>query len=203
MVIRQMMPGLISIFITCFSEYMIIQSVVTTLAFPHAPFKPRDHYQCYIVVLMGHEVVGRSYLVVLSYIKPDWAEKAKFSYLWVLSTIEAILLLFFVLAAWYRFLPSVWIVLLLVFVIGAVFGLTYVNAIAFFRDRFKDNYEEFAMGFFLVAITGGVFASGLLGLYVEPILREHCTMFTNNSDFCFTRSKSLDRFTSTCIVKPN
>ena len=91
--------------------------------------------------------------------------------------------------------------LLLVFVSGAVFGLTYVNAIAFFRDRFKYNYEEFAMGFFLVAVTGGVFASALLGLYIEPILREHCTMFINNSDFCFTRSKSLDRFTSTCITK--
>ena len=91
--------------------------------------------------------------------------------------------------------------LLLVFVSGAVFGLTYVNAIAFFRDRFKDNCEEFAMGFFLVAITGGVFASALFGLYVEPILREHCTLLINNSDFCFTRSKSIDRFTSTCIIK--
>ena len=201
MVIGQMTPDLISIFIACFSEYMIIQSVVTTLAFLHAPFKPRDHYQYYIVALMGGEVVGRSYLVVLSYIKPEWAEKAKFPYLWVLSTTEAMLLLFFVLAAWYRFLPSVWIVLLLVFVSGAVFGLTYVNAIAFFRDRFKDNCEEFAMGFFLVAITGGVFASALFGLYVEPILREHCTLLINNSDFCFTRSKSIDRFTSTCIIK--
>ena len=202
MVIRQMIPDLISIFITCFSAHMTSQSVVTTLAFSQAPFKPRDHYQYYIFVLMGGEVVGRSYLVVLSYIKPEWAEKVKFPYLWVLSTIEATLLLFFVLAAWYRFLTSVWIVLLLVFVSGAVFGLTYVNAIAFFRDRFKDNDEEFAMGFFLVAISGGVFASALLGLYVEPILREHCTMFINDTDFCFTRSKSIDRFTSTCIVKP-
>ena len=203
MVIGQMMPGLISIFITCFSEYMIIQNVVTTLAFPHVPFKPRDHYQYYIVALMGGEVVGRSYLVVLSYIKAEWAEKAKFPYLWVLSTIEVMLLLFFVFAAWYRFITSVWIVLLLLFVNGAVFGLAYVNAIAFFKDSFKDSYEEFAMGFFLVAITGGVFASALLGLYVEPILREHCTMSINNSDVCFTRSKSRDRFTSTCITQPD
>ena len=92
--------------------------------------------------------------------------------------------------------------LLLVFVSGAVFGLTYVNVIAFFRDRFKDSYEQFAMGCFPVAITTGIFASALLGLYVEPILREHCTMFINNSYFCFTRSKSIDRFTSTCVIKP-
>ena len=203
MVIRQMLPGLMSIFIAWFSEYMIIQSVVTTLAFPHAPFKPRDHYQYYIFVFMGGAVVGRSYLVALSYVKPEWAEKAKFPYLWVLSMIEAMLLLLLVLAAWYRFLPSVWIVLLLVFASAAVVGVTYVNAITYFRDSFKDRDKEFAMGFFPVAVTGGIFASALLGLYVEPILREHCTMFTNNSDFCFTRSKSLNRFTSTCIIKPD
>lgn len=198
MVIRQMRPGLISIYIAFFSEYTIIQSVVTTLAFPNAPFKPRDHYQYYIFVLMGGEVLGRSYLVALSYIRAEWAEKAKFPYLWVLSIVEAMLLLFFVLAAWYRFLPSVWIVLLLVFACGAAIGATYVNAIAFFRDSFKDRYKEFAMGFFSVASAGGVFTSALLGLYVEPLLREHCTMFANNTDFCFTRSKSLDRFTSSC-----
>ena len=198
-----MLPGLISIYIAFFSEYLIIQSVVTTLAFPNAPFKPRDHYQYYIFVLMGGEVVGRSYLVALSYIKSKWAEKVKFPYLWVLSTIEVMHLLFFVLAAWYRFLPSVWIVLVLVFGCGAATGLTYVNAIAYFRDSFKDHHKEFAMGFFSVAVTGGLFASALLGLYVEPILRQHCTMFANNTDFCFTRSRSLDRFTSTCLVKPD
>ena len=93
--------------------------------------------------------------------------------------------------------------LLLVFASGAVVGVTYVNAITYFRDSFKDRDKEFALGVFPVALVGGVFAAALLGLYVEPILREHCTMLTNNSDFCFTRSKSLDRFTSTCLIKPD
>ena len=96
MIISQMLPNLIPIFIAWFSEYMIIQSVITTLAFPNAPFRPRDHYQYYIFVFLGGEVVGRSYLVVLSYVKVEWAEKAKFPYLWVLSTIEVMHLLFFV-----------------------------------------------------------------------------------------------------------
>ena len=91
----------------------------------------------------------------------------------------------------------------LVFASGTAVGITYVNAIAFFRDSFKDRYQEFAMGFFSVALAGGVFAAALLGLYVEPLLREHCTMFANNTDFCFTRSKFLDRFTSTCLMKPD
>ncbi|KAL9988094.1 hypothetical protein ACROYT_G002497 [Oculina patagonica] len=145
MVILQMLPNLIPIYITWFSGYIIIQSAITTLAFPNAPFKPRDHYQYYIFVFMGGEVVGRSYLVVLSYVKAEWAEKAKFPYLWILATIEIVHLLFFVLAAWYRFLPSVWIVLLLLFTCGVVIGAVYVNAITFFRDKFKDRYKEFAL----------------------------------------------------------
>ncbi|KAL9988099.1 hypothetical protein ACROYT_G002503 [Oculina patagonica] len=203
MVIRQMLPNLIPIYIAWFSEYMIIQSVITTLAFPNAPFRPRDHYQYYIFVFLGGEVVGRSYLVALSYIKAEWAEKAKFPYLWVLSAIEVVHLLFFVLAAWYRFLPSVWIVLLLSFTGGITIGVFFVNALAFFRDKFDDRYKEFAMGYIVVAMGGGTFTASLVGLVTEPLLRRHCMLLLNNDDYCFTRSKAREHIMSQCLVKPD
>lgn len=202
-IIRQMLPGLIPIYIAWFSEYMIIQSVITTLAFPNAPFRPRDHYQYYIFVFLGGEVVGRSYLVALSYIKPEWAEKAKFPYLWVLSTIEVMHLLFFVLAAWYRFLPSVWIVLLLSFTGGVTIGVFFVNALAFFRGKFEDRYKEFAMGYIVVAMGGGTFTASLVGLVTEPLLRRHCMFLLNNDDYCFTRSKAREHIMSHCLGKPD
>ena len=203
MVIRQMLPNLIPIYIAWFSEYMIIQAVITTLAFPNAPFRPRDHYQYYIFVFLGGEVVGRSYLVVLSYIKAEWAEKAKFPYLWVLSIIEVTHLLFFILAAWYRFLPSVWIVLLLSFTGGATIGVFFVNALAFFRDRFEGRYKEFAMGYTVVAMGGGTFTASLVGLVTEPLLRRHCMLLLKNDDYCFTRSKAREHIISHCLAKPN
>ena len=58
----------------------------------------------------------------------------------------------------------------------------------------------FAMGYISVTFGGGTLNAGLLGLHMEPLLREHCTMFVNNIDFCFTKSKSLDRFTSSCLA---
>ena len=125
--------------------------------------------------------------------KAEWAEKAKFPYLWVLGIIQIIFLLIFILAAWYRFLPSVWIVLLLTFISGLEVGASYINALGFFRDRLEGHSQEFVMGYFTVAINGGVLASALLGLY-----KEHCTMVENNTDVCFTRSHSLDMFTSSC-----
>ncbi|XP_015755812.1 PREDICTED: protein BTN1-like [Acropora digitifera] len=197
-VIWRMLPHLLPLFIAWFADYLTIQAVVTTLAFPNAPFEPRDDYQYYVVVRMLGEVVGRSYLVMLSIIKPDWVEKAKFSYLWVFAVIQAALLLFFILAAWYRFLTSIWIVVVISFFRGVVIGVAYVNALAFFRDRFEGPHREFAMGYILVSIGLGSFVAALMGLITEPLLLDHCKTLVNKTDLCFTRARSLDRFSSVC-----
>ena len=193
-----MLPHLLPLFIAWFADYLTTQAVVTTLAFPNAPFEPRDDYQYYVVVRMLGEVVGRSYLVMLSIIKPDWVEKAKFSYLWVFAVIQAALLLFFILAAWYRFLTSIWIVVVISFFRGVVIGVAYVNALAFFRDRFEGPHREFAMGYILVSIGLGSFVAALMGLITEPLLLDHCKTLVNKTDLCFTRARSLDRFSSVC-----
>ena len=86
-VIWKMLPDLITIYIAWFSEYLVYVSIVTTLAFPNAPFSTRGHYQYYIFTLTGGEAVGRSYLVILSYIKAEWAEKAKIPCLWGLAIV--------------------------------------------------------------------------------------------------------------------
>ena len=194
----QMFPNLIPTYMAWFSEFLAFTAIVTTMAFPNAPFGPSDHYQYYIFTFVGGEAVGRSYLMILFCIKAEWAESAKFPYLWVLSVIEVMHLLFFILAAWYRFLPNVSIVLLLSFTSGVSIGILYVNVLAFFRDTFDDCYQEFSMGYVPVAVNGGVLAAGFLGLYIEPLVREHCAMLVNNNDLCLTRSMTMDRFVSSC-----
>ncbi|XP_022781893.1 protein BTN1-like [Stylophora pistillata] len=201
MVIRELVPHMLTLFITIFSEYLIIQAVITTLAFPSSPFKPRDHYEYYILVFTVGEVVGRSYLAVLSCIKEDWGEKVKFPYLWVLCLVQVMDLAFLALAAWYRFLPSVWIVLPLVFVSGAAVGTFYVNVVMIFRNSIQQRFKEFAMGHIELPLAGGVLTAAMLGLYIEPLLREHCMILVDNKDFCFTRTRSFDRFSSSCFVK--
>lgn len=65
--------------------------------------------------------------------------------------VQTMYLLFLVLAAWYRFLSSVWIVLLLVFISRIVADVLYVNVVTFFRNLFRKRYMEFAMGYSAVA----------------------------------------------------
>ena len=94
----------------------------------------------------------------------------------------------------------IWIILLLSFSCGAGVGVFYVNAVAVFKVKFEGPEKEFAMGYLIVAIIAGELAAALLGLYIEPVLREHCTMILNNTGLCFTRSHSSYRLSSSCHV---
>ena len=86
----------------------------------------------------------------------------------------------------------------MVFACGVEIGVFYVNALAFFRDGFEDRYREFVMGYIMVAFGMGSFGAALMGLCTECYLLNHCATFVNNTNLCFTRSSSLDGFTSFC-----
>ena len=53
-------PLFISMFIGMFVFYLLIQAIVTSLAFSNAPFPPRDHYQYYVMAVMVGDVLGCS-----------------------------------------------------------------------------------------------------------------------------------------------
>lgn len=199
-IIWEMLPDLLPLFIGWLTEYMIIQSVVTTIAFPNAPFEPRDHYQYYIFALTAGEVLGRSYLFALSFIKEEWIEKVKFRpYLWIPAAIQVAMLVVLIFAAWYRYLTNVWFVLLILFSSGLDIGGLYGIALTFFRGRFVEPYREFAMGYIIIALDAGVLAAALISLIIEPLLLKHCQMVSpSNTEVCFTRSTSLERFNSFC-----
>lgn len=181
-------PIMSSVIIAWIAEYLIIQAVITTIAFVDAPFPPRDHYQYYIFVFLGGEFFGRSYLIFFSYIKPSWIPKLIIRRLWVLATAEVSILIFFIFAAWYRFLPSVSLPLIISFIAGVIIGIMYVNMLAVFTEIEDDTQREFVLGYASAATGCGAFTAGLLGLVIEPWLRHHCLKVAISSDYCFTRS---------------
>lgn len=189
---------LLPLFSAWFSEYMIIQSVLTTIAFTNAPFRPRDHYQYYIFVFMLGEVLGRSYNAVVSYVKPNWISTPSWKQLWTLSTIESLHLLLFLFESWYRFLPGVSAVLFLCLTAGIVIGMLFNCVLVFFRESFDQKHREFIMGYSVCAMGAGILTAALVGLYVEPLLRTHCMSTFKDSGYCFTRSSTLKDVTTRC-----
>ena len=188
--IKRVCPIIASIISAWIAEYLIIQSVITTIAFPSAPFPPRDHYQYYIFVFLFGELFGRSYLIVASYLTPSVAPKLIFRRIWFLAAAEISILVFFLCAAWFRFLTDVSIVLILAFIGGIIIGIMYVNMLAIYSETEDPTSREFVLGYASAATGAGAVTAGLLGLLVEPWLRRHCLSVVTNSNFCFTRSQS-------------
>lgn len=175
------------LFIGMFCEYLILQSVITTMAFPEAPFRPRDHYVIYSLVILAGELIGRSYGLILIFFKPDINPYTRHT--WCFASILIIELLFLVFESWYRFLTSVWIVLFLLFPVGASVGALYVTSIAITGEHETSIAKrEFSRAFVLNATPTGILAAALLGLFLESLLRKHCELITIETQYCITRS---------------
>ncbi|XP_032218146.2 protein BTN1-like [Nematostella vectensis] len=186
--VRGILPIMLSVIFAWIAEYLIIQAVITTIAFTNAPFPPRDHYQYYIFVFLGGELFGRSYLVLMSFWKPQWIPRLIIRRLWILALVEIAHLVFFAFAAWYRFLPSVAIPLILAFTAGVIIGVMYVNMLAVYTEESDPVQREFVLGYASAATGCGALTAGLLGLAIEPWLRHHCLQVSASSDYCFTRA---------------
>ena len=109
-----------------FSSFFTLQSVVTTLAFPDAPFGPRNHYIFYTLALMTGNLIGRTYALILAAINQDCRPYTRHT--WIFSSLLAVILVFLVLGSWYRFLASVWIVMALMFIVGLLTEVLYTNS---------------------------------------------------------------------------
>ena len=198
--IKQILPPIICVVISWLSEFLVMQAVITTYAFPNSPFPPRDHYQYYITLFLTGEFIGRSYLGVVALIKEELISRLIVRRLWLLTIIEVCILVFCLFAAWYRFLPDVTVLLVISFFAGLIIGIMYANVLQVFTESYEFPLREFVLGFVAVATGMGILIAGLLGLVVEPVFRKHCLTITDLETYCFTRTdpNAASNVTSLC-----
>ena len=189
----------VAFFVGYFSEFLTLNGVVTTLAFPNSLFDPRNHFVYYACVFMIGECIGRSYISFLAFINVQYA--LVITKTWILSIILFGLFNFLTLASWYRFLPSVWIVLLLCFVVGLLAGSLYLNTylVVTARGQNDEKGKAFSRAFLSVGPSAGVLFAGIVGLGLEPALRTHCLESSHFREFCFTRSMYGWNKTTSCL----
>lgn len=182
-----------------FSEFVTLNAVVTTIAFPNSLFDPRSHYVYYACVFMIGEFIGRSYLTFLSLVKCSYTPVLTRT--WILSAILFSLLVFLTLSSWYRFVHSVWIVLALCFLVGVLAGSLYLNTFLVATAGGSDdiNGKAFSRAFLSVGPSAGVLLAGVVGLALEPALRRHCLEHAKYGEFCFTRSMTGWNKTTSCL----
>ena len=81
----KILPFMVALFLSFFSEYLSISSVVTTIAFPNSHVLPRDHYVYYMLSYGIGKFVGRGYLFLFAFLPPDAMEFLKCSRTWIFT----------------------------------------------------------------------------------------------------------------------
>ena len=186
-VVSQLLPLVLSLFVAYVSEYVTIQAVITTMSFSNAPFPPRVHYRYYVFIFLAGEFLARSYLAFIGFVRPHLVSTFAIHRIWVLSLVLLCHLVFLLSAAWYRFVHDVWIVFTFIFTAGLAAGAAFANAFMVVAETAKPEHKEFAMGFATIGMGAGTFVAGVIGLLLEPLIREHCLVVSSVPDNCFTR----------------
>ena len=178
-------------FLIYYASNLAMNAVVTTLAFSEASFLPRDQYQYYALMQHLGKFLGRIYILTVSCACPKAVPYIRIRKIWILSLMECLHLLFFLMASWFHFFSSVWIVVALCFTEGFLKGSLYVNSAYIVHDMHSTpNQREFALSLLMVGNDAGSLSAGFMGLYVEPKLKAHCSNSYGDAKYCLTRYES-------------
>ncbi|KAL8789504.1 MAG: hypothetical protein Q9213_001117 [Squamulea squamosa] len=85
-------------------------------------------------------------------------------YLYSLGFLQCLNLALLILQSLYTFLPSVYIVFAMIFWVGIIGGLVYVNTYAKIADDVPEEEREFALGAVTVSDSAGITLAGLVGV---------------------------------------
>ena len=184
------MSAKMSEIITCLTGllciYITLQGTTSTLVYKDVSLKPREVFVVYNSLYTLSSSVGRSSSCVISVINPSFNSYTKHT--WALATTEVALMLVLLMDSWYRFLNNTFLVCLLIACLGLTFGILYVNAIGMVGQN-EVRKSEIVRAFFITASAGGNLMAGMLALYVEPIVYQHCLYITNaKAELCLARS---------------
>lgn len=141
------------------AEYTINQGVSPTLLFPlkESPFtRFRSFYPAYNAIYQVGVFISRSstpFFRIHNLYLPSWLQVFNL----VLLTLHAL----------FDFIPSVYLVFVIIFWEGLLGGLVYVNTFAEIGDRVPQEDREFSLGATTVSDSAGICIAGFISMGVE------------------------------------
>jgi len=171
---RLFFPYMLPLLLVYIAEYTINQGVAPTLLFPlnQSPFKEyRSFYPTYNAIYQAGVFLSRSSTPFF-----------RVHHLYFPSFLQLLNLLILTLHALFDFIPSVYIIFIIVFWEGLLGGLVYVNTFAEITDNVPQEDREFSLGATTVSDSGGICIAGFLGMALEVAL---CSwQVRHGRDFC-------------------
>ncbi|KAJ5855150.1 hypothetical protein N7534_007693 [Penicillium rubens] len=159
---RLFIPFMVPMLLVYIAEYVINQGVAPTLLFPlrESPFQHfRSFYPTYNAIYQVGVFISRSST-------PFY----RIHNLYLPSILQVVNLVLLTLHALFDFIPSVWLVFIIVFWEGLLGGVVYVNTFAEIADRVPKEDREFSLGATTVSDSAGICIAGFLSMGWEVSL---------------------------------
>ncbi|KAH6870701.1 batten's disease protein Cln3 [Alternaria rosae] len=155
-------PYMLPLLLVYIAEYTINQGVAPTLLFP-LESSPFDEYRSF------YSTYGAIYQVGV-FISRSSTPFIRIHHLYVPSFLQVANLIVLTLHAMFNFIPSYYIVCVIIFWEGLLGGLVYVSTFAEITDNVPKEDREFSLGATSVSDSGGICIAGFLGMAVEVSL---------------------------------
>ncbi|KAM0335041.1 hypothetical protein ACHAQA_000075 [Verticillium albo-atrum] len=156
---RLFFPYMLPLLLVYIAEYTINQGVAPTLLFPlgGTPFKElREFYPMYGFLYQLGVFISRSSIPFI-----------RIHRLYVPSFLQIGNLAFLTAHAILNFIPTVYLVFIIIFWEGLLGGAVYVNTFAEIMDKVPSEEREFSLSATSVSDSGGICIAGLLSIIVE------------------------------------
>jgi battenin len=155
-------PYMLPLLLVYIAEYTINQGVAPTLLFPleSSPFKEfREFYPFYSMLYQLGVFISRS--------STPWI---RIRVLYLPSLLQVANLVLLTLQALFFFIPSVYILFIIIFWEGLLGGAVYVNCYAKILEEVPVEDREFSLSATTVSDSAGICLAGVLGIVMEPRL---------------------------------
>ncbi|KAL0275156.1 UNVERIFIED_CONTAM: hypothetical protein PYX00_003106 [Menopon gallinae] len=157
--IPEILHFMIPVGLVYYFEYLINSGLFDKIVFLNTTMSPHSQYRWYNAMYQIGVFVSRSSVT--------WVH---FKKIWIMSLLQGLNLIIFMLEAIYGFVPNVWIMFVLIFWEGLLGGAAYVNTFYNMSQMVRKEYRLFALSIASVADTFGIVFAGLSSFPVHDFI---------------------------------
>ncbi|XP_072454724.1 battenin isoform X2 [Notamacropus eugenii] len=162
-VFKGLLKYIVPLALVYFAEYFINQGLFELLFFRNTSLTHAQQYRWYQMLYQVGVFVSRSSL-----------HCCRFRFIWLLAVLQFLNLGFLMVEVWFGFLPSIYLIFVIILYEGFLGGAAYVNTFYHVSVETQDEHREFAMATACIADTLGIALSGALALPLHDFLcRSH------------------------------
>lgn len=158
-VFKGLLRYIIPLVLVYFAEYFINQGLFELLFFRNTSLSHAQQYRWYQMLYQAGVFVSRSSL-----------RCCRIRFIWVLALLQCLNLAFLLAAVCMSFLPSIYLVFLIILYEGLLGGTAYVNTFHNIALETSPEHREFALETACISDTLGISLSGLLALPLHNFL---------------------------------